>query len=352
MNPATYYWIDYFNLPSNSEWWVSFLLVVFIYLFLILPFGNFMGVIERKFISRLEARVGPEFSGWMGLGQAFADLVKLIQKVPRKESFSEMILFTLFFMILIGSVAALPLGTMLNLFDSELSGFIPLVSCLHLAFGSVMIGFSQKSISGLMGGLRIAVQTITGLVPALIAILTVGALSGGFSWNALISNQGFGPWSWNLVKNPFLFFSVFSFLISGLILQSGPIFQSPLAMGDLYGGITAKLYGRRLGYFRMTRFYLWFLWCVVTVALFLGGYQIPVYLKTHLMESHSYIILMFLEVGTVFVKTLFLMLLLKGFTRIQSNARINQTTTLVWKVLLPFSFVGFIGALLFKGGLA
>ena len=67
----------------------------------------FMTVAERKYLSSIQRRRGPNVVGWYGLGQAIADGLKLITKETIKPSSAESSVYwvspCITFMVSVGS---------------------------------------------------------------------------------------------------------------------------------------------------------------------------------------------------------------------------------------------------------
>ena len=88
----------------------------------------------------------------------------------------------------------------------------------------MLLGLSQNSVPGWFGGIHVAAQTLAGSFPALIALLCAGVRAGSFRWSLLADSQGFAPWSWTALSNPFQLLAFIVFVVSGLILLAIPPF--------------------------------------------------------------------------------------------------------------------------------
>ncbi|MBI2711501.1 MAG: NADH-quinone oxidoreductase subunit H [Bdellovibrio sp.] len=346
-------WWEGFGLSSDVPQWVFALLaLLFTYCFVVVPAGAALSFLDRKFSADLQARVGPNQAGPAGLFQPIADLLKLLQKgslTKRPQKASENIWLSVHSMALYSTLAVMPLGSAALLVDTEMSAFLPFWSALVLALGTMLLGLGQNSVPGWFGGIRIAAQTLAGSFPALIALICVGVHAGSFRWSALAGAQGFSPWSWALFSNPFLTIAFLVFIMSGMIVMASAPFDGGLALTDIHGGVASHLYGRRLGYYRFGRFYVFFLWSVITVVLFLGGWALPGRLVSLLREGEAVRVLSFLELSWLMAKTFLLMLFMIWVARVNPRSRVDQITDFAWKVLSPFSLFALVGTSLWVG---
>ena len=123
-----------------------------------------------------------------------------------------------------------------------------------------------------------------------------------------------------------------------------PPLDGGLSQSDIHGGVSSYLHGRRLSLFQLGRFYGFFFWSVIAVVLFLGAWNLPRGIIDLLKDRESFILLSFLELLCLLVKTFFLMLLVIWVARVNTKARVDQITIFAWKVLSPFSLVALMGA--------
>lgn len=253
---------------SSPHWMMATLFLFVLFLMVLVPAITFISYLERKIGADIQARIGPNQAGPAGILQPLADVLKLLQKVNthKTSSIGQDFWLVVLSMVLYSTVAFLPLGSSILLLDTDMSIFLPFWVALVLAFGAMLIGFMQKTVSGGLSGVRVVAQAISGTFPALIVVLTVGYHAGGFRWSTVVMAQGASPWEWNLVASPFLFIEFFVFVLSGLVLLNIPPLDAGWSFQDLRGGIVSQFSGRRLSLFRFSRIYLLFLWSVVSVV--------------------------------------------------------------------------------------
>lgn len=344
-------WSSSLGLPIDlPQWFYGVCAVICTYCFVIVPSGALMSYFERKLSADLQARVGPNRAGPIGILQPVADLLKLLQKEARGRWYwKENIWLGVHTMALYSTLAVLPLGSMALLVDTEMSAFLPFWSALVLALGTMLLGLSQDSVPGWFGGIRVAAQTLAGSFPALVTLLCVGVRAGSFRWSVLADSQGFTPWTWTLMSNPFQFVAFGVFVMSGLVLLAIPPLDGGMSMSDIHGGVSSHLHGRRLSLFHFGRFYGFFFWSVITVVLFLGAWALPSNLVSSFKASGAFQILAFIELIWLLAKTFILMLLITWVAKVNSRGRVDQITDFTWRVLSPFSLAALVGASLWAG---
>lgn len=332
------------------QWILASVSLAFTYLFVIFPSGAMMSFLDRKLTADLQARVGPNRAGPAGLLQPVADLLKLLQKEGASDwSWREALWLGVHTMALFSTVAVMPLGSFALLVDTDMSVFLPFWAALVLSFGTMLLGFSQGSVPGWFGGVRVAAQALAGAFPALIAVLCVGVHAGEFHWSALAGMQGALPHDWTAFASPFLFIAFAVFVISGLVLLGVPPMDAGISAPDIHGGVSSHLSGRRLSLFRFGRFYGFFFWSVISVVIFLGAWQLPFGLSERLREWGSFGTLLALELFWILMKTFALMLLVISVSRVTPKSRVDQITDFTWKVLSPFSIFALVGTGLWVG---
>ena len=329
-------WSDFLGMESSEHWLLTLTLALsVVFLAAVMPALYLFVYGQRKWVADLQARVGPNRAGSTGIlfpaAQAAMNLLK--RDAPSSIGVTPLLWFYFRNAILLSSLALIPVGGTLTLVNTDLSAFLVIWLLVTTNFCTFMIGISQPGGLGLLGGCREMAQMLSGLVPSVLCLLLLSGYAPGLSWSQMASAQGIWPYQWLMFKNPFLFVAFPVFLVSGMIILEVHPFGPSKA-------VQASLSGRPLLLTRVSRIYGYFLWCVVTGALFLGSWQMPTWLDGHpSLFSYAQFLL-------VFGKGLVLMVVSALVASVLPGWRSDQSVEFSWKVLAPLAFLSFLGATL------
>nr|YP_009992339.1 NADH dehydrogenase subunit 1 [Cossypha semirufa]QNN90212.1 NADH dehydrogenase subunit 1 [Cossypha semirufa]QNN90225.1 NADH dehydrogenase subunit 1 [Cossypha semirufa]QNN90238.1 NADH dehydrogenase subunit 1 [Cossypha semirufa]QNN90251.1 NADH dehydrogenase subunit 1 [Cossypha semirufa]QNN90264.1 NADH dehydrogenase subunit 1 [Cossypha semirufa] len=175
---------------TNHPFLVS-LIMALSYALPILIAVAFLTLVERKILSYMQGRKGPNIVGPYGLLQPLADGVKLFIKEPIRPSTSSPILFitTPMLALLLAISIWTPLPLPFALADLNL-GVLFLLAMSSLAVYSILwSGWASNSKYALIGALRAVAQTISYEVTLAIILLSVILLSGSYTLSTLAVTQ-------------------------------------------------------------------------------------------------------------------------------------------------------------------
>ncbi len=366
---------------SHGVHWVELLIVVVkvVVAFAALMISVMLMVwFERKLVSDMQARIGPNRAGPWGLLQTLADGIKLFFKEDLLPDRSDRFVFRLAAYLAIVpaflAFAIVPVGGLVTIAGHrfELQVADPPIGILFLlamssvsVYGVMLAGWSSGSKYPLLGSVRASAQMISyeaalGMTVIVVILLTGSAtnLVGSLSTRAIVDSQSHTFFaSWNLIRTGIVPFVLFLVAITAELQR--PPFDLAEADTELVGGFNTEYSSIRFAMFFMAEFMNVITMSAVIVTLFFGGPDGP--------TAHVFILSWLIPVlwflGKTFVFLFFYVWLRAALPRL----RYDQLMNLGWKVLIPASlawalvvaaaivgrwwFIGVIAALLLGGGL-
>jgi len=169
-------WVQYLTITT---WKILFVLIAVI---LIVAFSTYF---ERKVIGSMQARIGPNRVGPLGLGQPFADVIKLLIKEVVVPSQSSKFLFVIAPLLsLVPALAAwavIPLNDWYVIADIN-AGLLYVLALTSVGvYGVILAGWATNSKYALLGAMRSAAQIVAYEIAMGFAL--VGVLMAGGSLN-------------------------------------------------------------------------------------------------------------------------------------------------------------------------
>ena len=291
----------------------------------------FMTIIERKQLAAHQRRVGPNYVGYYGVLQPFADALKLIVKETVLPSQSNKVLFylapifTLVFSLLGWGI--IPFGDGLVIFDFSLGILYTLALSSLGVYGILFSGWSANSKYAFLGSLRSTAAMISYELILSSAVLIIILLTGSFNFTSIIESQ---ISVWFIV--PLLPIFIFYF-IAVLAETSRTPFDLQEAESELVAGFFTEHSSVPFVFFFLAEYSSIVLFSCITAILFLGGYNFP-----QLFVNDSFINLQSIILG---LKTCVFCFMFVWFRATLPRLRYDQLIELCWLNLLPIA-VAFI----------
>ncbi len=320
--------------------WVVVLIKVLV-AFAVLMGGVIMLIwFERKLISDMQSRIGPNRAGPWGLLQTLADGIKLFFKEDLLPDRADRFVFKLApYLSLIPALlifTVVPVGGIIHISghaielqvaDPPIGILLVLAMSAVAVYGVMLAGWSSGSKYPLLGSVRASAQMISyeaalGLVVAMVVLVT-----GSLSTRAIVESQAVQFWHWNVIRLGFVPFFLFMIAITAELTR--PPFDLTEAESELVGGFHTEYSSIRFAVFFMAEFMNVITMSAIMVTLFFGGPDGPV---PHIPSfSIWFPVVWFLAKVMVF---LFVYVWLRAAL---PRLRYDQLMTLGWKYLIPLS---------------
>jgi NADH-quinone oxidoreductase subunit H len=314
-----------------------FNLTVDVVLSLVIIFGllttmAYMTWFERRVISRLQARIGPNKTGWEGLLQPLADAIKLFFKEDIRPVMADRMLYVLAPAIsLFAALAAfvlIPIGPSIWISGVEIPlqvSDLPVAVVYLLAasslgvYGLVLGGWGSGSKYSLLGALRAAAQVVSYELILGISIVSVTIVSGTLSLGGIVNAQANSVWF--VLVQPVAFIL---FMIAGVAETNRAPFDLPEAESELVAGYHTEYSGMRFAMYFIAEYVAMISMSAIAATLFFGGWTFP-----------------FLPGGPwwLIVKMLFFLFLFVWLRATLPRLRYDQLMRLCWAILLPIGLL-------------
>lgn len=286
---------------------------------------------ERKIISAMQLRRGPNVVGPFGLLQPLADGAKLFLKETVIPSSANRAVFLVapmvtFFLALV-AWAVIPFGEGLVLADINV-GILYLFAISSLGvYGVLMAGWASNSKYAFLGALRSAAQMVSYEVSMGFVIITVLLCVGSLNLSAIVEAQ---RGMWFVIP---LFPMAVVFFISTLAETNRHPFDLPEAEAELVAGYNVEYSAMTFALFFLGEYANMILMCGMTTILFLGGWLPPIDIAPlNLIPGPIWFVLKICALLFIFIWVR------ASFPRY----RYDQLMRLGWKVFLPLSLAAVV----------
>lgn len=335
--------------PEPTQWLVHQLITIVVILTVFGVFFAFTTIAERKLLSRLQNRLGPNRSGlpfWKngprlwGLTQPFADAVKALTKEDVVPATADKLLHflapvTVVAFSLLG-YAVIPFGRHMVPVDLDAAVLYFFAAGAATELAIFMAGWSSRNKYSILAAMRALAQLISYELPLILSVVPAVLIVGTLSTQQLVEAQGgwflgFLP-QWH-VFTPWGFAGFLIFLVAALAESNRSPFDLPEAESELIAGHLTEYSGFKYALFFMAEYFGLFALSGLGITIFLGGWQAPF---PFLEFIPSYLWFM----GKLIVMVVFFIWIRGTLLRL----RIDQLTRLAWQFLVPLALINIANA--------
>jgi len=327
-----------FGFFGVDPWWIVIVKVLGIFAMLVL-LTLFTIWWERRVVSRMQHRIGPNRVGPFGLLQSLMDGVKLALKeeiVPKGVHLAvywiaPIISATTAFI----AFAVIPFGPVVNMFGQQtplqLTDFpVSVLYILAIAsigiYGIVLAGWASGSTYPLLGGLRSSAQMISYEIAMGLSFVAVFLYAGSMSTSEIVSAQE--PVWFAVILLP-----SFMIYVTAMVGETNRApFDLPEAEGELVGGFHTEYSSMKFALFFLAEYINMVTVSALATTLFLGGWRAPWPISLWDAANTGYWpMLWWLAKVQIFI---FMFIWLRGTL---PRLRYDQFMKFGWKILIPVS---------------
>ncbi|MBX3738030.1 MAG: NADH-quinone oxidoreductase subunit H [Candidatus Didemnitutus sp.] len=341
--------------PDSLQWLVSSLITIIVILTVFGVFFAFTTIAERKLLSRLQNRLGPNRAGlpkftrlpiphlkhrlW-GLTQPFADAVKALTKEDVVPATADKLLHflapvTVVAFSLLG-YAVLPFGRHMVPVDLDAAVLYFFAAGAATELAIFMAGWSSRNKYSILAAMRALAQLISYELPLILSVVPAILIVGTLSTQQLVEAQGgwflgFLP-QWH-VFTPWGFAGFLIFLVAALAESNRSPFDLPEAESELIAGHLTEYSGFKYALFFMAEYFGLFALSGLGITIFLGGWQAP-FPALEVIPSYLWFM----------IKLVLMVIFFIWIRGTLLRLRIDQLTRLAWQFLLPLALINIANA--------
>jgi len=295
---------------------------------------------ERKLIGWMQMRLGPNrvrlFGMLPGMGQPFADVIKLLIKEIVVPARANKLLFTLAPAIaLIPAFAAwavVPIAPHYAIANAN-AGLLYVLALTSMGvYGVILAGWASNSKYAFLGAMRSAAQMVAYEIAMGFALVGVLMVSRSLDLGTIVERQQGGPLAWNWF---WLLPLLVVYFISGVAETNRAPFDVVEGESEIVAGFHVEYSGMAFALFFLAEYANMILIAGLTSVFFFGGWLSP-------LQGYPGIGYSGLGApGTYWLvlKIFVLLCLFLWFRATFPRYRYDQIMRLGWKVLIPVTLV-------------
>ncbi len=316
-----------------ATWKILFVTVGII---LVVAFSTYF---ERKVIGHMQSRIGPNRVGPLGLGQPFADVIKLLIKEIVVPTASNRFLFVIAPLLTLipalATWAVMPLHPGFTIADIN-AGLLYVLALTSMGvYGVILAGWATNSKYAFLGAMRSAAQIVAYEIAMGFALVGVLMAGGSLNLGDIVAKQAGGLSHWFLVP---LFPLFIVYWISGIAETNRAPFDVAEGESEIVAGFHVEYSGVAFAIFFLAEYANMVLISGLASVFFLGGWASP-------FEGWTFLDGTFLALLAapgffwLFLKISFFMYTFFWFRATFPRYRYDQIMRLGWKVFIPVTLV-------------
>jgi NADH-quinone oxidoreductase subunit H len=289
---------------------------------------------ERRVLSRMQSRVGPNRVGPFGLLQPLADGLKLFFKEDVRPDGADRVLFTvapaIALFAALAAFAVVPFGPTVHIAGADVPlvvadlpvGVLYLVGTSSLGvYALVFGGWSSGSKYSLLGALRAAAQVVSYELILGLALVGVVLVHGSMSLGDIVAGQQRTVWTLLLQPVGFVLY-----LLAACAETNRAPFDLPEAETELVAGYHTEYTGMRFALYFIAEYINVFTASALAATLFCGGWSGPFWPGPHwLLLKIAFFVFLFVWVRATLPRM-----------------RYDQLMRLSWSTLLPLGLLNVV----------
>jgi NADH-quinone oxidoreductase subunit H len=329
-----------------TELIIEWLIKSLVLLGILLTGFAYLTFLERKVMSWIQLRVGPNRAGPWGLLQPAADGLKMILKediIPTDATKwlyiaapAIAVIPALMSFIVIPYGSVLPAGSRLNPFGRDITLHVTQINIAIIylfaitslgVYGIVLAGWSSNNKYSLMGGLRSSAQMISYELALGLSIVGVLLCVGTLDLVQIVQEQATQSWGIFLLK--YLTFPVF--FIAALAEANRTPFDLPEADSELVAGYHTEYSSMKFALFQMAEYMNLITSVSLMVTLYFGGWR-------------GFGVSSFPLLGPLWfaIKVLVIIFVVMWIRFTVPRFRYDQLMKFGWKVMLPIALLNIV----------